>query len=211
VALATQAGILAAPLKAEEFKRMSGGLRVGPLNVRLVWPAKDGFVAITFLFGSALGVFTVRLMNYLCEQGFCDAATRDIKWLQFGELLASGQVPISEYERVKMVVEEFTRTRTKAELLKLALEKGFLIAPITTIDEVVQSLQLGAREYWQRVEHPELNEGFTYPGPFVKFSSTPIRYRRRPPLIGEHNREIFVDELAIDEHRLSDLQRDGVI
>ena len=31
----------------------------------------------------------------------------------------------------------------------------------------------------------------TYPGPFAKFSATPIRYRRRPPLQGEHTHEIL--------------------
>jgi len=35
-----------------------------------VWPAKDGFVALVFFVRSALGVFTQKLMHYICEQGF---------------------------------------------------------------------------------------------------------------------------------------------
>jgi crotonobetainyl-CoA:carnitine CoA-transferase CaiB-like acyl-CoA transferase len=45
----------------------------------------------------------------------------------------------------------------------------------------------------------------------VKFSETPITYRRRPPLIGEHNREIYVDELGMPEKELGELQNKGVI
>ena len=86
VAMATQSYILAAPLGSVEARRMSGGVKFGPLDIPLVWPAKDGFIALTFLFGSALGVFTRKLMHYLCEQGYCDEATRDKDWIGLGEL-----------------------------------------------------------------------------------------------------------------------------
>ena len=39
VAQATQSGILATPLHSTEFQRLSGGVRVGELRMRLVWPA----------------------------------------------------------------------------------------------------------------------------------------------------------------------------
>ena len=72
VAMATQSNILAAALGAIEPRRMSGGVKMGPIEIPLVWPASDGYVAMTFLFGSALGVFTAKLMHFICEQGFCD-------------------------------------------------------------------------------------------------------------------------------------------
>jgi crotonobetainyl-CoA:carnitine CoA-transferase CaiB-like acyl-CoA transferase len=84
-------------------------------------------------------------------------------------------------------VEAFTKTKTKAELFDAALARGLLITPITTITEVVDSPQLAARQYWQRLEHPELGQAFRYPGAFAQCSATPIAYRRRPPMVGEHN------------------------
>jgi crotonobetainyl-CoA:carnitine CoA-transferase CaiB-like acyl-CoA transferase len=60
VALATQANILAVPLGDVEFQRMAGGVKIGPLSIRLVWPAKDGYVTVGLLFGSSLGPFTRR-------------------------------------------------------------------------------------------------------------------------------------------------------
>jgi crotonobetainyl-CoA:carnitine CoA-transferase CaiB-like acyl-CoA transferase len=211
VAMATQSNILAAALGSVEPRRMSGGVKMGPIDLPLVWPASDGFVAMTFLFGSALGVFTARLMQFLCEKGFCDEATRDKDWIAYGELLFSGAEPLSEFERVKTLVRKFTSSYTKDELLQLAVERGFLITPVTTIDEVVESPQFASRDYFQTVAHPELGESFRYPGPFAKFSATPIEYRRRPPTVGEHNLEIYRDELGLSEREIADLARAGII
>ena len=166
---------------------------------------------MTFLFGSALGVFTARLMHYICERGFCDETTRDKDWIAYGEQLFSGVEPLAEFERVKELVRKFTRSHTKAELLQLALERGFLITPVATIEEVVESPQFASRNYFQNVAHPELGESFRYPGPFAKFSATPIEYRRRPPTVGEHNSEIYRDELGLSEREIAELTRAGII
>jgi crotonobetainyl-CoA:carnitine CoA-transferase CaiB-like acyl-CoA transferase len=211
IAMATQSNILAAPLGAMEARRMSGGVKVGPLEIPLVWPASDGYVAMTFLFGTALGVFTAKLMRFICENGFCDKATRDKDWIAYGEQLFSGAEPLTEFERVKEIVRSFTRSHTKAELLQLAVERGFLITPVTTVDEVVESPQFASREYFQKVVHPELGASFLYPGPFAKFSATPIEYRLRPPTVGEHNSEIYRDELGLSEREIAELARAGII
>jgi crotonobetainyl-CoA:carnitine CoA-transferase CaiB-like acyl-CoA transferase len=215
---ATQAGILATAAGSIEYQRMSGGARFGPFKLQLVWPCKDGHVSIAFFFGSAIGPFTRRLMEHVHAEGFCDQATRDKDWIGYTELLFSGQEPLQEYERLKKVVEGFTRSKTKEELLRVALERGLLIAPVTTIDEVVESEQLRAREYWQSVEVSEpagtqrpVDRIVRYPGPFVRLGATPIRYRRRPPRIGEHNGEIYGEELGLSAERRRALASAGVI
>jgi crotonobetainyl-CoA:carnitine CoA-transferase CaiB-like acyl-CoA transferase len=211
VTIATQTNNLAYRLSADEARRMSGGVKLGSLRVPLVWPAKDGYVTLGFLFGRQLGVFSQRLMNYLYELGVCDTATRDKDWIGYGGLLLSGKEPMSEYERVVELIAGFVATRTKAELFSAALERGLLIAPITTMNEVLESPQLQSRQYWQVLEHPELGRSFPYPGPFARFSAAPIVYRRRPPLVGEHNRELYVNELGLSEERFSDLAHRGII
>jgi len=211
VAMATQSNILAAALGSVEPRRTSGGVKLGPLDIPLVFPARDGFVAMVFLFGSALGVFTARLMHFICEQGFCDEATRDKDWIAYGEQLFSGVEPLSEFERVKEILRTFTRNHTKSELLDMAVERGFLITPVATIDEVVESPQFASRGYFHSVAHPELGESFRYPGPFAKFSATPIECRFRPPTIGEHNSEIYRDELGLSEREIAELSRAGII
>jgi crotonobetainyl-CoA:carnitine CoA-transferase CaiB-like acyl-CoA transferase len=211
VTLATQANNLAYRLGADEARRMSGGVKLGSLRVPLVWQAKDGHVTLGFLFGRQLGVFSQRLMNYLHELGLCDTPTRDKDWIGYGGLLLSGKEPMEEYERVLGLIAGFVASRTKAELLKIALERGVLIAPIATVSEVLESSQLESRRYWQILEHPELQRSFPYPGPFARFSETPIVYRRRPPMVGEHNHEIYCNELGLSEDKIEDLARRGII
>ena len=211
IALATQSYILSSAVDSADAFRFSGGLRLGPLTVRFVFPARDGHVSITFLFGSSAGPFTRRLMAYVYEEGFCDAATRDKDWLRFLDKMLTGEETFDEFERVKDVVATFTRTKTKAELLQAAVARDLLIAPVATTREVVESAQLAARDYWRDVAHPELDRVVRYPGPFVRASATPLRYRRRPPTVGEHNAEIYGGELGFTPARLAALVAAGVV
>lgn len=209
--LAQQSTLIAATIRGDETRRMAGGVKMGPIRVPLVWEAKDGLVTCVFLFGSALGVFTRKLMNYIYERGFCDQATRDKDWIAYADMLLTGREPIEEYERAKAVVAAFLRSMTKAEAFELARQHGFLIAPLATIDDVLQNPQFIAREYWQTIEDRDLGLTLTYPGPFARFGATPIEFRRRPPRVGEHNREILVDDLGLSEREFGDLARRGII
>jgi crotonobetainyl-CoA:carnitine CoA-transferase CaiB-like acyl-CoA transferase len=128
--------------------------------------------------------------------------------VNYGDLLLRGVEPLSEFERVKACIEACTRTKTKAELLDAALARGLLIAPVAGLDEVRRSPQLATREYWQTLEHPELGRTVTYPGAFARFGTQPIRYRRRPPCVGEHNQEVYGAELGLD---VAALARRGVV
>lgn len=211
VALATQSYILAAALGAPEVRRTAGGLKSWHLTMRLLYPASDGWVAITFLFGSAIGPFSRRLMHWIHAEGGCDLATRDKDWIAYTQLLLDGREPVEEFERVKRVIEAFTRTRTKAELLRASLEHSLLIAPVATLADVVASPQLAARDYWQSVERPDGAGAMRSPGPFAKFSAQPLRYEHRPPRLGEHTDEILGGELGLPDEELAMLRREGVI
>jgi formyl-CoA transferase len=61
------------------------------------------------------------------------------------------------------------------------------------------------------LEHPELGSTIVYPGPSLKLSETPLSLRRRAPLIGEHNEEIYLGELGLSVERLEALKQIGVI
>ncbi len=189
--LATQCQILQAGWGEKPSGRVAGGAKVWGLVLRLVYPCRDGHVSVFFYFGNAAGPFTRRLMEWMHDEGFVDAATRDKDWIGFAAQLMSGQEPLSELARCIDAVDRFTRSHTKAELYERAMQRGLLITPVSTTADVAHSAQLAARAYWSTIPHPELGRTVTYPGPFAKFSATPIRYRRRPPLVGEHNDEVL--------------------
>lgn len=175
---ATQSAVLSSPNGDNPLERSAGSVKFGPLNIRLMWPCKDGFVSITFLFGTAIGPATRRLMEWAFEEGYCDEATRDKDWLAYTELLVSGEEPIEEFERVKDVVTAFCASKTTAELLEGAMERRLLIAPVAMIDDVVGSPQFEARDFWTEID------GHRYPGPFARCSATPLRPPGPAPELG---------------------------
>lgn len=173
--------------------RSAGGLINGKIVIRLTYPAKDGHVSVTHLFGAAIGPATRRLMEYVHDEGFCDTATRDKDWVKYGLLLATGKEPIEEFDRVKACVATCLASRTKQELLAAAMERRLLLAPISNIADVVQNEQFVAREYFTRPFGDGPSAAVRYPGPFAKFSATPLAPCRRPPHIGEHTAEILAE------------------
>ena len=187
--IATQAYLLATPVGAAPATRVAGGVQAGPLRVEFTYPAKDGHVSVTHLFGSTIGPATRRLMEWVYDCGCCDEATRDKDWIAYTELLLSGQEPIAEFERVKRAIAACTATKTKAELLQAALDRGLLMAPARTLAEVIESEQLVARGWVQALEAPDGSRA-RHPGPFARFPAAPIRYQRRAPRLDEHAMEI---------------------
>ena len=183
---------------------------MGTLRARIIWPASDGYVSFTFLFGTAVGPFTLRMMEWIHEEGMCSEADRDLDWVGFPGLLASGEVTPDEYERIIGVVEAFLATKTKAELFEEAQRRKLLLVPITNIEDVATSPQLQARGYWQETERPDGQGTVRLPGPFVQFRDNPIQYRRRAPRLGQHNAEVYA-ELGVDSAALADLQAKGAI
>ena len=209
-AAATMSTILSHGIGAVETQRVAGGMVVGPFRGKLIWRAADGHISLTFLFGSGIGPFSQRLMNWIYECGECDLADRDLDWIGLGALFISGQLPLTEWDRLLGVVGAFIEKRTRAELFAEARSRGLLIVPVTTVDEVAESEQFAARNFWRTHEMPGREQPVSFPGPFVQMSASPITYRRPAPTLGECNAEVY-GELGIDAERLAALAAEGVI
>lgn len=174
---ATQSLVLNDAFGVELGARVGGGMRLGPLDIKLVWPCADGTVTITFLFGASAGPFSRRLFEWLYEEGACTEADRDVDWEMLGTLIDNGEVPVSVFDHLKDVLEAFCRTKTKQELFDAALERKLLIAPASTIAEVMETEHFIERNYWDEIVHPNAERPIRQPGPIV----TPS-YGRLAPL-----------------------------
>src|SRR6185295_17594797 len=98
-------------------QRAAGGILLGDVHLQFVYPALDGYVSITFLFGEMIGPFTRRLMEWVCEEGHCDALMRDWDWDGFGlrPAMAPAEAAL-ELEAAKAAITKLTSSKTKAEL-----------------------------------------------------------------------------------------------
>ena len=171
---ASQLSMLAGALGAPPNLRTAGGIRIGPYKLRFVYPAKDGHVSITFLFGDMIGRFTQRLMAWVHEEGHCSADLAGLNYISFFELLFSGQLDAGLLDQGADAIAALTATKTKAELFAAARERRLLIVPVTTTEDVYAFEQFNARQYWDEVD---VGGGRTarFPGPWAKASATPLR------------------------------------
>jgi len=110
---------------------------------------------------------------------------------------------------VDEITQSFSRffiKYTKAELWEGAQKRGIQLYPLLTASDMLEFEQLDLRDYWEEVHHKELNATVTYPGAFVKLSDAPCKIRRRAPLIGEHNEEIYEKEFGFTKEELQVLK-----
>jgi crotonobetainyl-CoA:carnitine CoA-transferase CaiB-like acyl-CoA transferase len=140
------------------------------------------------------------------KEGMSDNFLNGIDWATFD----MGQVTQGVWDHIEKLLMKFFQAHTKEELYKEALRLNIMIYPVSTPEDIAENEQLKDREYWVQVEHPELEETITYPNVPVKAGETPIRIRRRAPLIGEHNKEVY-EELGLSKEDLAILKQAGVI
>jgi crotonobetainyl-CoA:carnitine CoA-transferase CaiB-like acyl-CoA transferase len=176
----------------------------GRKRVRHLWPCKDGYIAWR-VFGGGLGVKTRALVEWMDTEGQA-GELKEVDWQQMDLLTVSSE----RFYHWQELFGQFFKTRTKAELCREALARGIVLIPASTPGDLLEDPQLEARGYWERVDHPEWNATFTYPGALYKSSEIEWRFRRAP-LIGEHNGEVYGKEFGFTEERLSRLEKDGVI
>ena len=190
-AFITQGQLLAAPYRTPTPLRRNGaGVAAGPVKLRWVYRAADGHVTITLLFGPHAR-FALRLLQWMVEVGELDAAELERDWTNVVSDVIEGRVAAGFLEGLQVTIDRFTSTRTKADLLAGALERGVLMAPVSSIAEILASEQFIFRGYWDEVEHPELSRVLRYPGPFTLKTGTPLRRLGRPPSLGEHTVDVL--------------------
>jgi len=127
---------------------------------------------------------------------------------------AGGQSPEGKRalrQRLEDAVAAFVANRDAEEVYRLGQARGFPWGPVRTADETLDDLHLHDRGFFVDVRHDEMDATYPYPGgPFVA-NRTPWRYQRRPPLVGEHNDEIYRGEIGLSEAEIADLAAAGVV
>ena len=208
---ATQCTTLSGLWGTGNFFRWGGGLKFGPLAVRFIWPCRDGYVSAGLFFGTAIGPPTNRFIQLIYEKGFCDESVRDKDFVSYIAPLMSGEEPMSEFDRCQDAVARFCAAHTRAEMEAYAVEHDLLIDAVRTTTDLLDEPQLQAREYWREIAQPGAPAPVTVPGPFAKFSATPLQIDGQAPSVGEHTRAVVGGELGLSEAELADLAGRGVI
>ena len=187
----------------------AGQFRTGLSTIsdqRLIWQCRDGYINYTTYGGKTGAVSNQSLADWIKSDGIEDDYLNSIDWSEYDIAKATGE----QFARIEKPLSKFFMSHTRSELFQGAMERKIMLYPVNSPEDITEDPQLKDRAFWEELEHPELSEIITYPGAFVKFSETACGLRRRAPLIGEHNREIYT-ELGLTEKDLTRLKQGGVI
>jgi crotonobetainyl-CoA:carnitine CoA-transferase CaiB-like acyl-CoA transferase len=128
------------------------------------------------------------------------------------------QQPEKLPERIKMlghlygVFSRFCASMSKWTLYEEGQKQRLMFGIVSTPEDLVKNPQLVARNWLQDVQHDHLGgESVRYAGPPYRLSLTPWAIRRRPPLPGEHNVDVYIDELGLSTQDLDALRAANVI
>jgi crotonobetainyl-CoA:carnitine CoA-transferase CaiB-like acyl-CoA transferase len=176
-------------------RRTGGYLQLAGERYRVIYPCKDGYVHL-LIAGGISGPSTTRFVQWMRAEGMASQAICAEDWYTFTARLFSGEVTRETLRSYEAEIESFLKTKTKAELFERALAEGFTLAPINDIADIVHDRHLSVREYWQEIPESAGGYPFPLPGPFARFSATPIRYRRPAPRLGEHTAEVLAEVAA---------------
>ncbi|MBM2832434.1 MAG: hypothetical protein HW414_1486 [Dehalococcoidia bacterium] len=190
--------------------RVGNAWKTAHAVMRQVFPVKDGHVAILLMGGGWAGMVASdkALVGLMDEAGMAPEWLKTFDWVHEFDTMKMTQ---ETFDKVAGPIGKFLLTQTKERLFAEAIKRRILVAPANTVKDILESPQLKARNFWVELEHPELGETLKYSGAFVQMSETPIKIRRRAPLVGEHNNEIYVNELGMTKRYVTTLKKAGVI
>lgn len=111
---------------------------------------------------------------------------------------------------MREVFERFCASFPKWYLYEEAQKQRLMIGIVSTPEDLAQNPQLNARNWYHAEPHDHLGASVTYAGAPYRLSETPVTFRRRAPLPGEHNHEVF-PEIGISGAQLDALRAAGVV
>ena len=172
--------------------------RIGNLHPNIVpyqpFRASDGEVIL------ACG--NDNLYRKFCEAAGCAELANDPRFATNGKRVEN------RAELTRLLGEVF-RKRSKREWLELLEAAGVPNGPINDVAQVFEEPQVKARGVRIELEHPAAGKLPMVASP-MRFSETPLDYRRAPPLLGEHT-EAVLRGLGRSDADIARLRAAGVI
>jgi len=190
VTLATQFRSLDTPLEEAPAERASGGLFVKGEFIPLRHALLDGWVVLGPAMLPSTGHFMTRLVQWTLDEGYGDPAALEEDWGTVAIRFMTGELSMEDIQAGQQSTIEFFATRSKTETMRAAVERKLLLAPVLSLDEIIDGDQMTARAFPVEQKFASHSEPVRFPGPSAKFSVSPISYRQGPPGVDEHGDEL---------------------
>ena len=119
------------------------------------------------------------------------------------------QVRLPKLDQCFAMIEEWTKTKTKFEVMETLNPLNVPCGPILSIEELINEEALIKTGTVVEVDHPERGKYRTVGNP-IKLSNSPTEVKRSP-LLGEHTTDILTDVLGYSESEIETLREAGAV
>ena len=151
------------------------------------------------------------LLAWLDEEGLVEGLGEYLDPPNWAAMRAGDPNAREQQRRVAEAMQALAQKNDSYDLFHKAQGLGFQWGIIYSPEDVLNDPHFKARGFPTEVEHPELGASFIYPGAPYQLPATPWAIQSRAPLLGEHNEQVYLDELGLDAGEVNGLKADGVI
>lgn len=157
-----------------------------------VFECKDGFVA--------LGVGNDKLFAKFANAIGHTEILEDERY-ENNELRCQNYIP-----DLQNLIRGWCAQYTKGEIENIMDEAGIPCGPVLNVKEAIEHPHIQARDMMVHCEHPTVGDMY-FQGCVIKLSETPGGVETAPPILGQHNREVF----GLTEEEEQALIEEGVL
>ena len=149
------------------------------------------------------------------------AVTNDEEWRQLAQLVGGSELStdprfatlagrLENEDQLDDLISGWTVDKKAYDLCHLLQREGVPASPVMGGPDLLADPHYAARGTFVRVNHEQVGEK-TYPGIPWKMSATPGKARWASPTLGQHNRQIYGELLAMPTADITALEEQGII
>ena len=149
------------------------------------------------------------------------AVTNDEEWRQLAQLVGGSELSadprfatlagrLENEDQLDDLISGWTVDKKAYDLCHLLQREGVAASPVMGGPDLLADPHYAARGTFVRINHEQVGEK-TYPGIPWKMSATPGKARWASPTLGQHNRQIYGELLAMPTDDITALEEQGII
>lgn len=116
----------------------------------------------------------------------------------------------ANFPELRALLREEALKYDTMELFNIIQAQGTACAPICSAEQVFNSPQTKARDFFVEIEHPVAGK-LMYPGLPYKLSNAVPSHNHGAPLLGQHNEEVYCGRFGYSKQDLIKLREAGII
>jgi crotonobetainyl-CoA:carnitine CoA-transferase CaiB-like acyl-CoA transferase len=157
---------------------------------------------------------------YECRDGYAGIIAGPYhRWNKIAELMEDPRLADERFstaagrqehkEEMEALMLPWLAEHDKKEIFHAGQRLGLVTSYVATPEDLLESEQLTARNFFVEVEHPVVGRHRYAGAPFI-MSETPWQ-TGRAPLLGEHNEEVYCERLGLSREELARLEAEGIV